>query len=105
MTYELAKQLKDAGFPQGEFEGNNWERHWECQHPPGGHAVTPNCDKCYTPTLSEVIEACGEKFGHLAFWKNGNPAGSWQAVGDGETEWASTPEEAVAKLYLALNQK
>jgi hypothetical protein len=62
----------------------------------------------YVPTLSELIEACGEMFGSLVksthfgatMWlahsRNARPA---------KTEGGSTPEEAVARLWLALNKK
>ena len=60
------------------------------------------CVKC--PTLSELIEACGIKFDRLDRDKS-----IWEVRGgvnycDIKTE-AKTPEEAVAKLWLALNQK
>lgn len=97
ITYELAKQLKDAGFPQlATYEGKG--EHWAPSNKP---------DICYFPTLSELIEACGDEFSSL--YRHGD-LGSWQATGyklkedvqygkDGE---GFTPEEAVAKLWLAL---
>lgn len=95
MTYELAKQLKDAGFPLNDplYEGY--------------------------PTLSELIEAVkGEKMHtfELTFnqeWATYEPAnedGPWAAryydltpVGFYEAG-AKTPEEAVAHLWLALSK-
>ncbi len=103
MIHELAKQLRDAGFPNAKFEGS------------------------WTPTLSELIEACGEdKF--LALELTCPSKGLWHAstkthecdcrrckrmlaenpeylavnweIADGKT-----PEEAVAKLWLAINKK
>jgi hypothetical protein len=44
MDYELAKELKDAGW--GYFSNGEWINE-------------------HIPTLSELIEACGEKFGTL----------------------------------------
>ena len=90
MNYELAKKLKDAGFP-----------------------VHPECGTCrydgiaqFKPTLSELIEACGDGFANLgmalyADWK-------WRAVGKGifgASVTGDTPEEAVAELWLRLNNK
>jgi hypothetical protein len=93
MNDELVKQLKENGFPLPI-----WEEY---------------------PTLSELIEACGygfrslsrhteynlkrEKMGLLKegrIWlaKAGKKSGGFLKNGH-------TPEEAVAKLYLALNSK
>ena len=89
MNYALAKELKDAGFPE--------PTHCDCSFSQlnGGY---------YAPSLSELIEACGLKFGSLNrygdVWDAEPPAddithGAWS--GD-------TPEEAVARLWLALNK-
>ena len=81
MDYALAKQLKDAGFP--------------------------GLSGLAEPTLTELIEACGERFESL----NRHGEGAWGAEGwptDNTTPLlvvGSTPEEAVAKLWLALNGK
>ena len=91
MNYELAKELKDAGFPQ----------HEPCD-------TCPRMDFC-TPTLSELIEACGDGIRYLCRDNEGN----WEAaegalVGRQLLHHFSvacgTPEEAVAMLYLALNK-
>lgn len=98
MTYELAKELKDAGFPEGnkqfiERDGtiigiNEWHN-----------------DAIFSPTLEELIEACGKDF--IALDKKAD--GQWLA-GGGRREkeyfsyqlWGDTPSEAVARLWLAL---
>jgi hypothetical protein len=99
MTNELCKQLMDAGFPI-ELEGDADDvfkvgRTWYKQ-----------------PTLSELIAACGDKVHPFTFAlfekkENGWEAGAWDEW-DNEF-WISneggTPEEAVARLYLALNSK
>jgi len=103
MNYELAKQLKDAGFSQ------------ELKH--GTMIDGEDCDVCgnhvyYVPTLSELIEACGEErtIRIQSYWE-GNDL-RWQADTCGNfapwdnahvSEVGSTPEEAVARLWLALN--
>lgn len=93
MTYELAKQLKEAGlnqkedgiliFPDATFVGFS-----------SGVGV-------FHPTLSELIEACGENGLKIALIQldNGWQASGRQGIG---IEQGSTPEEAVANLYLAL---
>lgn len=95
VNYELAKELKDAGFPQNP----------DCDCP---HNV-PNenlDDYVYSPRLSELIAACGDDFDSLH-----NTGGDWWAWSDSEygeaagvNESGSTPEEAVARLWLALNK-
>jgi len=97
MDYELAKELKDAGFPQ-------------VFHPKGGMEFDGYLDEDYetgslgvaTPTLEELIEACGEEFGSLYQSHFG-----WIAdKGLHELEQhGETPSEAVARLWLALNKK
>jgi hypothetical protein len=90
MDYELAKQLKDAGFPQeGDRPGDMVS---------GGDVLG---ERVYYPTLSELIEACGMDFGDLKRMVNGrfgarNSNITLSILGD-------TPEEAVANLWLALN--
>jgi hypothetical protein len=98
MNYELAKQLNDAGFPQG---GNG-----RSILPPD-QIVARSHDRVYVPTLSELIEACvasrpGAPF--RLYHKNGK----WRAQlsNDQTSPWyfGSSPEEAVARLWLALNK-
>lgn len=88
ITYELAKQLKDAGFKGSE----KWEDNGDFFKSP-----TP------TPTLTELIEACGKKFKHLD--KEGNKWYAYNISGYAKDEGGATPEEAVANLWLSLNKK
>ena len=89
MDYELAEQLKHAGFPQ---RLNRDDRE--------NQILTDN-ELVHYPDLSELIEACGEPF---AFLKK-TLSNEWISVSYGFKSSApcSTPDEAVAKLYLALN--
>ena len=93
MNYELAKKLKDAGYPQcGIFHGiQGWNIEGATSLATaadlvvnGNPKITLNYEPCEHITLSELIEACGDKFGTLE--------------GRG-----TTPEEAVANLWLQLN--
>jgi hypothetical protein len=123
MTFELAKQLLICGYPMTVSA-------------PGMNG----CMQLHTglwyaiPTLSELIEGCGEDFKCLRnfrreiwaahgrtegerqyqeSWPGGNDwvseAVSTYSTDEGTTSPisanASTPEEAVAKLWLALNNK
>lgn len=91
MNYELAKQLKDAGFP---FD------------PELGHAVI-------SPSLSELIEACGDDIclSNVDGYVQGKLSKkTWIAIKSygirkpEDIEDGYTAEEAVAKLWLALNK-
>ena len=97
MTYELAKQLKDAGFPGS----NSWFDN-------DGKYFTQGADLVQI-TLSELIEACGLRFISLrqfvAYW---SAVGGRVDVRNSKAHWigqGQTPEEAVAKLWLELNKK
>lgn len=112
MNYELAKQLKDAGFLFKICSPNEYgvceNRH--CKQ------LLNDCHFC-DPSLSELIGACGkelvlengEKFifqlkAHTDYWEAEFTDFQYQ-------EWSHihgtgvTPEEAVAKLWLELNKK
>ena len=104
MTYELCKQLKDAGFPMPEHD---WDNDSGFCHK---YCDSIGYDFC-CPTLSELISACGDEFGSLE--RTCNYLGKtleWCATQtniDGKDLYriGSTPEEAVARLWLALNKK
>ena len=96
MTYDLAKQLKDAGWPD---EGNDLERftvgNWSA------------------PFLSELIEACLDFPNQFSLY--GRDKYRWEATSVGMqpygaflnksvTEYGNTPEEAVAKLWLEIHK-
>ena len=105
MQYELAKELKDAGFPQLDYscilqvledvaiQDKNDSSVWY-----------------YKPTLSELIEACAEKgvvrlnyatgAGATAEGNYSEHTEKFKTLREGKT-----PEESVAKLWLALNKK
>lgn len=95
MIYELAKQLKDAGFPQGMRP--------DVYFIP--QLIGDDGEFAYLPTLSELIEACGRS---LVFLRRvaalHERKDKWQSGNDIIFYEGSTPEEAVAKLWLALNK-
>lgn len=105
MNYELAKQLKEAGFPQkGKGHISSKGKEFKYEHIAYG-------DDLYFPTLSELIEVCGDRFGSLMRWSQDLSKfkkREWLAseeIDFGCKESGSTPEEAVAKLWLELNKK
>lgn len=109
ITYDLVQKLKDAGFPltKNVFYGKD--------------ILEPEYNY---PTLSELIEACGpykaDDF-YLEVMGNGWRARliyhgyfpGWPGIKRDDdnyvdvdvTEFGSTPEEAVANLWLTLNEK
>lgn len=102
MNYELAKELKKADWPFVEIKpGMHQCREYVDFNPEGDPKIGPQ--HFFLPTLSELIEACGEKFfslsRHANVWQT-----NWRDGFGGDTA-GSTPEEAVARLWLALNNK
>jgi hypothetical protein len=113
MNYALAKELKDARFEPQMTTGAR-----------RGYYIGPESDQIYVPTLEELIEACGRTRANYRGWPCGfvliwfeastKENSRWQAgyedinlvnlalspAGDGDTV-----EEAVAKLWLAINKK
>lgn len=93
LSFELAQKLKAAGFPNSE----NW-----------GDMKIGEGRAYYFPSLSELIEAVGKRFFKLEFHERD----LWSAESNVFTGFDtlqkggySTPEEAVALLYLALHEK
>jgi len=103
MNYKLAKQLKDLGFPQ---EGT--DRYLKEGISKKGTSILDS-DKVYysyKPTLSELIEACGDGFMSLFKAISLYEDEEWWA-GDSSSRLKTTgktPEEAVANLYIKLNK-
>ena len=106
MKYELAKQLKYAGFPQerGSGEFSDYD----------------DKENVYAPTLSELIEACPKAIEDKGNTTNRSAEfrlsfNGWNVTWcacyeyyDETVEYLSvgkTPEEAVVKLWLELNKK
>ncbi len=100
MNYKLAKKLKDAGFPQSPKNKEVWTYQFENMDEETGECVR-------IPTLSELIEACGEGIGTI--WKS--PVDhKWHACtmvesNHLESDGYKYPEEAVANLWLKLNEQ
>ena len=117
LSYELAKKLKDAGFPQEnrkfyyEFcpdednelviSDNAWHDTWTQEW--GDLHFLKETKECACPTLSELIEVCGKKFSCL---EKRTREDIWEAEYVGMVRgYGDTPEEAVTNLWLELNKK
>jgi len=115
MDLKLARALKAADFPVTGFQlGHRFYPHedaLEWSEATRTHGVTITAyelenhlrdiaDGYYCPGLSDLIAACGDKLARLHIIKD-----TWMAesenskhVGEG-----ATPEQAVGRLWLALN--
>lgn len=90
ISYELAKELKDAGFP---FRDTKYDLDQE----------EPNI-----PTLSELIEGCKEKTKTLKLFCNfvkDEYGVQLENQSLDDVVWYKTPEESIARLWLTLNKK
>jgi hypothetical protein len=106
MNYELAKRLKEAGFPQEQRDGTFLRRPWD--------SSAKGRDDPYAPTLEELIESCPKTVGKATFvLGSANQGQEWVACyfdfatnrGSEFNESGSIPVEAVACLWLALERK
>lgn len=94
MHYELALKLKNAGFPQNGMKYQGPSK--EIDEP------TLSDELVLIPTLSELIEACG---GDSVIILTIGKAQTTALHGvTGLITNKSTPEEAVANLWLELNK-
>jgi len=109
MTYEIAKKLKDAGFPIKTIPAYDNA---------GKNAKLVDAEfEFLAPTLSKLIEACGDRFISLnRRFDDYNKTAYWEAIGMGGkypqivrginiTIKGTTPKEAVANLWWELNKK
>lgn len=97
LPYDLALRLKKAGFEQ---KNQNW-CDIGCSHDDPACLINmeENAKPPYSPTLPELIDACGDKFGKLVKEKD-----DWYAY-DGDrncVQFGRAKEIAAANLWLAL---
>lgn len=114
LTYEDCKELKDAGFimPERAWAEDIVYIKCLCNRTDAAHNPGADCF-LFPPTLSELIEACGSSFHRLEQASesgrvNSGGANYWVAsaqTGNGHIYTATTPEQAVKNLWLALNKK
>ncbi len=112
IDYNLALELNKAGFLQGG-KGSYWtfkEKRYGYEEDDWGISDTPqHKENLYIPTLSELILACSKFDPYDKFiWTLERRSGSgWKASNSTKTirTEGSSPEEAVSRLYLALQKK
>lgn len=119
IDYNLAKELKDAGFPQ---HGLGMLKNENGLSPALAHGFPLEGaygDFVYYPTISELIDACTRLLNYTygsfelrdeSYVTDVELVESWSAklntgIDKFETNKEDTKEEAVAKLWLTLNKK
>lgn len=112
LSYETAKKLKAAGFPQsgeGRLVPDKEDVSVYDAHDPTFVSSTPVSTATYYPTLSELIEACVDKMSgdfHLVNWGVNWICGDYSGY---VQDWvtyrceAPTSEEAVSNLFIAIH--
>lgn len=112
MDYELAKQLKESGFPQIGKSRICYDKSGEFVYQSAYTDFFEGATDCYCPTLEELIEAVINfpKGKNMGFSSGDGGFVAWKRVvfennGDDYKGTGSTPIEAVAKLWLELNKK
>lgn len=126
MDYELALQLKKAGYPQesddeldvfyswgGELNdlGEKMIEIWQLKFLKGLERATAHGKELvFAPDLRHLIRTCGDDFGQLIAVKESKKfklaTVGWvahKAASPMTEEMYSTPEEACARLWLELN--
>lgn len=106
MNYQLAKELKDAGFPQTGAETMNHELDVFLESDGSLCRAWNRLEKgARVPHLEELIEACGNVIS-LMVGKDKtvalNETNPMESTSRGE---GATPTEAVARLWLSLHTK
>lgn len=108
MKYELAKKLKEAGFPQETdyyfdsqgVSGNGGEMIFDIVYK--NKLPEKEYFRYAIPTLSELIEACGDDFRDLIRYK-ANDTVMWCVHGHNSQWTGFNPIEAIASLYISLH--
>lgn len=109
ISFKLAKELKEAGFriqPSCDRVGYTITSSGDIRKDTRRYLTESwsfKGEHYFVPTLSELIEACGSPFSLRAYTQ-----GAWNAsdrpTSNGKLGKGKSPEIAVARLYLALNQ-
>jgi hypothetical protein len=99
LPYELCLELKNAGWPQpAKPDGFGWSDKWVCGE----------SDWLYSPSLEELIEACGDSFDALTRNKIHTKKFRAESIALGSRYFGydnDDPKVAVARLWLALKRE
>lgn len=98
MDYELAKQLRDVGYPQEQdplvFPAEHNPRSLKGRRESAAL-------RAYAPALPELIAAC-VSLSEGGVFRLRHRAGAWTAAAARRTCRGPSPDAAVARLWLAL---
>lgn len=104
MDYELAKELKDTGFPQKSPK--------KIEYGDGCYHIDHDGkEEAYGPSLEELIEEVGSNFAGLYRGTDDGEEWHWVAMPTDSAEdaphgrFGSTPRKAVARLWRDLNKE
>jgi len=105
LNYKDALELKNAGYPQGG-KGFGLFPDDLTEFPYRGDEPNVHKDVVYIPTLSELIEACGDEFNNLEHHTYSTPVPYWEcwSVTQMFQAMGETPEQAVKNLWVQLNK-
>jgi hypothetical protein len=116
LPFELAQELKSAGFSQStsaeaifaltehlRMRREHALQMWYGSKRKAGLPVELEEEAVFTPTLSELVTACGKPLqlgcDEVGNWKATAPVPDRQLVGEGETA-----EEALARLWILIQR-
>jgi hypothetical protein len=116
LPFELAQELKSAGFSQStsaeaifaltehlRMRREQVLQMWYGSKRKAGLPVELEEEAVFTPTLSELVTACGKPLllgcDEAGNWKATAPVPGRQLVGEGETA-----EEALARLWILMQR-
>jgi hypothetical protein len=116
LPFELARELKSAGFTQStsadavyaltehlRIRREHALQMWYGSKRKAGLPLELEEDAVYTPTLSDLVTACGKPLqlgcNDAGDWKASAPVPDRQLIGEGETA-----EEALARLWIAMQR-
>jgi hypothetical protein len=116
ISFELARELKAAGFTQStslhavyalndhlRIRRQDALKMWYGSKGKAGLELKLEDDALYTPTLSDLVTACGKRLqlssDEVGNWKASAPVSGRELVGEGETA-----DESLARLWLLMQQ-
>lgn len=97
LSSKICEELKQKGFPQKYKVGE--KRLFQ------DGTIKDMSNATFVPRLDDLIEVCGEEFEQLILDISPIPLWCAGARGIAKAESGSTPEEAVANLWLDLNKQ
>lgn len=102
IEFKTAKELKKLGFAQEGESNDYYNKQGICMG--ANEWRKSQFPDYYCPTLSELVEACGKEFYDLRRLKDGSWY-AWPNKMGRMGEEGNSPEQAVARLWIVLQDK